>query len=284
MARVLVLGLAVLDHRFWVDAWPPTGRMPARAYAEELGGQGAVAAAAVARLGGAAIFAGSLGGDPAGTRVAAFLKSYGVDLRHTQVFPGGRTPVSSIAIVPGGERFITAYPGEGLPDEPYLAPIDALDRTQAVLVDSRLPRAGAVLAAAARARGLPVVVDFDLDSPAVWALVRTATHIIADEDVAARRGGAPALLESLRADGLWGAVTLGADGVLHADGRLPAFEVTARDTTGAGDVFHGAFALALAEGRGPEACLRFGAAAAALRCESGSVPDRRAVDRLLSSR
>lgn len=283
MPRVVVLGLAVLDHRFWVDAWPPAaGRTPARAYSEALGGQGAVAAAAIARLGGTAIFAGSLGEDAAGTRVAAFLESYKVDVRHTQVFPGGRTPVSSIAIVPGGGRFITAYPGEGLPDEPYLAPIDALDRVQAVLVDSRLPRAGTVLAAAARARGLPVVMDLDVDSPAAWALVRTATHVIADEDVAKQGGGAEALLRRLRGAGVWGAVTLGAEGVRHAGGSLPAFEVAARDTTGAGDVFHGAFVLALAEGRDPESALRFASAAAALRCESGGVPDRPAVERLLS--
>lgn len=283
MPRVVVLGIAVLDHRFWVEAWPPAGgRTPARAYAADLGGQGAVAAAAVARLGGTAVYAGSVGGDAAGTRVVEFLHSHDVDTRHMQVCPDGRTAVSSIAVAPGGERFITAYPGEGLPDEPYLAPIDAITAAQAILVDSRLPRAGTVLAAAARARGLPVVVDFDVDSPAVWALVQTATHVIADEDLAAQRGGAEALLERLRAHGVWGAVTLGAGGVRHAGGRLPAFQVAARDTTGAGDVFHGAFALALAEGQDPEEALRFASAAAALRCEAGGLPDRRAVNRLLS--
>lgn len=283
MSRVVVLGIAVLDHRFWVETWPPPGgRSPARAYAEDLGGQGAVAAAAIARLGGVAVCAGSVGGDAAGTRVVGFLQSHDVDTHHMQVFPHGRTAVSSIAIAPDGERFITAYPGEGLPDEPYLAPIDALKEAQAVLLDSRLPRAGTVLAAAARARGLPVVLDFDVDGPAVWALVQTATHVIADQDLATRHGGAYALLDRLRAHGAWGAVTLGAGGVRHAGGHQPAFQVAARDTTGAGDVFHGAFALALAEGQDPERALRFASAAAALRCETGGLPDRRAVTRLLS--
>lgn len=283
MPRVVVLGIAVLDYRFWVEAWPPAGgRSPAREYAEDLGGQGAVAAAAIARLGGTAVYAGSVGGDAAGTRLVRFLQSYDVDTRYMQVFPGGRTAVSSVAIAPGGERFITAYPGGGLPDEPYLAPIDAVTEVEAVLVDSRLPRAGTVLAAAARARGLPVVVDFDVDSPAVWALVQTATHVIADEDLATQHGGADALLGRLRAHGAWAAVTLGAGGVRHAGGHQPAFQVAARDTTGAGDVFHGAFALALAERQDPEGALRFASAAAALRCETGGLPDRRAVNRLLS--
>lgn len=299
MPDVVVLGIAVLDHRFWVEAWPPAGgdfivagesaarrsagrRTTARAYTEDLGGQGAVAAAAIARLGGTAVYAGSVGGDAAGTRVVEFLHAQGVDTQHMQVVPDGRTAVSSIAVTPGGERFITAYPGEGLSDESYLAPIDAIAAAQAVLVDSRLPRAGTVLAAAARARGLPVVVDFDVDSPAVWALVQAATHVIADEDLATQRGGAGALLDRLRAHGVWGAVTLGAGGVRHAGGHQLAFPVAARDTTGAGDVFHGAFALALAERQDPEGALRFASAAAALRCETGGLPDRRAVTGLLS--
>lgn len=278
----MLLGSAVLDHRVWVDRWPPaTGRTTATAYVEDLGGGAAVAAVTVARLGGTAMFAGPWGGDPAGTRVAAFLESRGVDIRHANVVPNGRTAVSAIAIVPGGERYIIAYPGEGLEDEAYVPPIDAIDRAHAVLVDSRLPRAGIVLAAAARARGVPVVVDFDGSNAAVWALARTATHVIADEDLAVRSGGADALLERLRADGVWGAVTLGSRGVLYQGGGMPAFDVIARDTTGAGDVFHGAFVLALAEGRDPEGALLFASAAAALRCESGEVPDRRAVDRLL---
>ena len=284
MARVILLGSAVLDHRVWVGRWPPLGgRTPAAAYAEDLGGGAAVAAVTVARLGGTALFAGPRGGDSAGARVAAFLESSGVDTRFMSVVPAGKTAVSSIVIVPGGERFICAYPGEALHDDAGWAPIAALEGTDAVLVDSRFPRAGQALAAAAHRRGIPAVMDFsDLDTAETRALARTATHVVADEELARQAGGAGALLERLRADGVWGAVTLGARGVVHRGGRVPAFEVAARDTTGAGDVFHGAFTLALAEGRDPDAALRFASAAAALRCETGGVPDRTAVDRLLA--
>jgi len=194
MARVVLLGMAVLDHRMWVDTWPPAaGRTPATAYAEDLGGGAAVAAVTVARLGGEALFAGPRGADPAGARVAAFLDSCGVDTRFTHVVPAGKTAVSSIAIVPGGERFICAYPGEALRDDPGWAPIAALDGADAVLVDSRFPRAGQALAAAARSRGLPVVMDFsDIDTAETWALARTATHVVADEDLARQAGGAAA--------------------------------------------------------------------------------------------
>jgi sulfofructose kinase len=72
------------------------------------------------------------------------------------------------------------------------------------------------------------------------------------------------------------------DGVLH---RVPAFAVPARDTNGAGDVFHGAYTLALAQGLGVLEAARFASAAAALKCRNGSgwaaLADQPAVDRLL---
>jgi sulfofructose kinase len=82
---------------------------------------------------------------------------------------------------------------------------------------------------------------------------------------------------------VWGAVTLGSAGVIHAGGRVPAFPVAARDTTGAGDVFHGAFALALVEGCSTDAALVFASAAAAARCESGCLPDRATVEGMLAA-
>jgi sulfofructose kinase len=282
--RVVVLGSAVLDYRIWAADWPPaSGRTRATAFVEDLGGPGAVAAAAIARLGGSALFIGPRGDDAAGVRVASFLQDHRVETRYMTVVPAAKTAVSSIVIVPGGERFIFAYPGEGLGDDPGWVPMGALDGADAVLVDSRFPRAAGGLAAAARARGIPAVMDLDADTSEAWALARTATHVIADEELARRIGGAETLLTRVHADGAWGGVTLGAAGVVHRGGRVPAFEVAARDTTGAGDVFHGAFALALAEGQNPEESLVFASAAAALRCETGRVPDRPAVDRLLAA-
>lgn len=281
MVRIVVLGNAVLDHRVWVEEWPPAGgRTPATAWVEDLGGSGAVAAAAIVRLGGAACFIGRRGDDVAGERAAAFLHAGGVDTRNFITDPSATTAVSSIVVVPGGERFIFAYPGEGLRDDPGWVPVEALDGADAVLVDTRFPRAGAALAAAARTRGIPVVMDLDVDAEERWALAGAATHVIADEDLARRAGGVEPLLARLHAAGVWGAVTLGAGGVVHRHGRVPAFKVRAHDTTGAGDVFHGAFALGLAEGQDPETALTFASAAAALRCAMGDIPDRTAVDRL----
>jgi len=61
----------------------------------------------------------------------------------------------------------------------------------------------------------------------------------------------------------------------------PAFRVQATNTTGAGDVFHGAYALAIAEGQSAEQAIRFSSAAGALRARDGATPDRAMVDELL---
>jgi sulfofructose kinase len=126
-------------------------------------------------------------------------------------------------------------------------------------------------------------MDFDVDTADVWTLARLSTHAIADEDLAERTGGPARLLETLRNAAVWGAVTLGEAGVVHGGGRVPAFPVAARDTTGAGDVFHGAFALALVEGQSTAAALVFASAAAAVRCESARLPDRTAVEDVLAA-
>ncbi len=84
-------------------------------------------------------------------------------------------------------------------------------------------------------------------------------------------------------------MTLGAKGFRWHEGahthQIPAFPVTAADTTGAGDVFHGAYALALAEGRRARDAARFASAAAALKCIRGQgwdgLPDRPAVEAML---
>ena len=285
MARVAVLGYACLDHRFWVGDFPPVrARTPVSTYRMDLGGPGAVGAVTVARLGGEALLIGRRGDDAAGEEVEARLRGEAVDTSALRSFPGATTPVSGILVEPGGERHIFPFVGAGLPDGAEWIPLDALGRVQAVLVDSRWPAGAVRLAVDARRRELPVVLDLDQDGPEAWRLAAVATHVIADEEMAAAHGGAGAVIESITRRGGWGAVTLGAGGVAHPGGCLPAFPITPHDTTGAGDVFHGAFALALAEGHDEMYALAFASAAGAQRCALAEVPRRSDVVSLLGRR
>ncbi len=166
---------------------------------------------------------------------------------------------------------------------PDWIPAEAVATADAVLIDGRWPEGGLRVARLARQRGIPVVHDFDQNRPEIWEIARTATHVIADEDLSVAQGGVDTLIRKIEDGGAWGAVTLGDRGVAYSGGRLAAFPVTAVDSTGAGDVFHGAFALALAQGRREFEALRFSCAAGARHCELGRVPDLSEVQALLQA-
>ena len=285
MGRVVALGWACLDRRYWVEAFPPTsGRTECTALRTDLGGPAAVAALTVARLGGEAVFVGRRGADEAGEKLTKKLSEEGVDVRWFRASKDAQTPESTILIGPDGDRHIFRYAGQ-LPDDPdWLDEMDLnLTDADVVLVDLRWPRGAQRLVELAQARGARRVVDFDDPSATGWAIVERATHAIADAETADHLGGSEELLERLKARDTWGAATLGREGGASHVGPIPAFPVEVRDSTGAGDVFHGAFALALAEDQGEADALRFASAAAALRCQTADVPDRDQLDQFLEA-
>ena len=189
--------------------------------------------------------------------------------------PGLTTPVSAVMIDASGERTIVTFRDPGLwqvqlPDaEAVLADCDA------ILIENRCAPFGTELCRAAQARGIAVVVDIDrpmaLDDP----LLRVASHLVfsidalrataavPDDEAALRKLATltPAFLAGTR--GPHGTIWLDQQGEVR---ETPAFQVDAVDTLGAGDIFHGAFALAITEQQGLPEALRFASAAAALKC------------------
>ena len=269
----MCVGMGCLDNRLFVERFPPVRRrerVPQRR--DALGGPASVGAVAVAQLGGKASVWGRRGDDSTGDQIEAMLRAGGVDTRGFRVFPGCTSPRCEVFIRPDGERFLFPSWGEGIPMDAEWLPAEAIDSADALLIDGRWPEGGLRLAEQARERGIPIVLDFDIDTPQVWELARLATHVIADEDMTQLHGGVKGLLSRIERLGPWGAVTLGEKGVAFGSERMPAFPVTVVDSTGAGDVLHGAFALALAQGREEVDALRFASAAAAQRCALGVVP------------
>ena len=280
-AHVLCVGMGFLDTRLCVERFPPVlRRETATKRYDALGGPATVGAVAVTRLGGSASFWGRRGNDAAGDRIASLLAAEGVDTSGYRVF-AGTSPTCEVFIPPDGDRYLFPYLGDGMPPAADWVPEEAVRRADAVLIDGRWPEGGVRVASLAAERGIPIVHDFDQDRPEVWDIAARATHAVADEDLAVTHGGVERLLEKIAALGVWGAVTLGDRGVEYSEGRIPAFPVSAVDSTGAGDVFHGAFALALAQGRSEPDALRFGCAAGALHCEFGRVPRLAEVEGLL---
>jgi sulfofructose kinase len=279
MARVICVGHSALDRVFTVEAWPAdSAKLRAKAYAEVGGGMAGNAAVAVARLGGEALFWGPVGNDGVAEVMAAQLRAAGVDAGGMRRFPGLSSSTSAILIDARGERLIVSHRGSALEADADWLPLAGIGAGGALLADVRWPRGARVALRAARKAGLPTVLDADTaERPVLEALAGEAEYALYSAQglvcFAGAAGTEAALRAALALGARFAAVTQGARGVSwieagRAEGlcQLPGYAVSVVDTLAAGDVFHGAFALMLAEGKTPEAALRFANAAAALKC------------------
>jgi sulfofructose kinase len=299
--RVLCVGHAAHDSVYRIESFParPT-KVPALALDRSIGGMAANAACAISALGGRAIYWGPLGDDQTAALIRAEFAQAGVDASGAIRVVGAQSSQSAIIVDATGERLIISQRGTALEagaQDLVARPIEA----DVVLVDVRW-NAGAELAARrGRSLGLPVVLDGEMGNAALLRrLVPLADHLIFSEPGFAEWIGRPVAMEAV-ADDLAALVAAGATlaAVTHGErgvvfcirgrcGHLAAVPVKAVETLGAGDVFHGAYSLALAEGSSLEAALRFAAAAAALKCSrSGGragLPHRAEVDALARTR
>jgi sugar/nucleoside kinase (ribokinase family) len=296
---ILCAGIIVLDEVFRVDRFPqPDAKAQAQSFFIVNGGCAANAAVAIARLGGRAALAGPLGGPPCedsnGDRVLAALAREEIDCTSCQRLAGVATALSAIFIDARGDRMIVTHCDDRLAAATPADPAGLVACADAVLADNRFPEFVRPICVAARARGVTVVLDADRPTQMSDELFRIATHVVFSAECLRATTGLDDLGAALAAIAgttpSFLAVTQGPRDVLWREGarlrKSPVFAVDAIDTLGAGDVFHGAFTLALAEGRDVVAALRFAAAAAGLKCTrlggSMAAPRRAEVEVLLA--
>jgi sulfofructose kinase len=238
------------------------------------GGPAAQALVTLARLGASVGFVGRVGNDEAGQEMQRSLHTEGVDVSRLQIEPGA-TSAQCIILVdrPTGKRSICCHPGT----------VSALSSTELDLpylcsgrflhLDGHAPDAALVAARAARAAGIKVCLDAGGPGPHLEALVRLTDVLIAAERfvVSVTNGGyqaAAAHLLDLGPEVV--VVTRGEHGsytrTRDAELRQEAFQVPVVDTTGAGDVFHGAYLFGLLQNWDLLTTARFAGATAALKC------------------
>ena len=297
---VLCLGLASHDTLWRVEALPTEPlKIRASDVVEVGGGMAATAAVAVARLRGRAAYWGRIGRDAVGETILDELAAEGVDTGEVRRFAGCRSTVATVLIDRAGERLVCAFIDPSIPDDADWLPLDRIAQFDAVLADTRWPPGAAAVLAAARRRGIPGVLDADIsDAETLASLAAEASHTVFSAPALRRFSGCDDLAEALRRCGrarppgaVFG-VTDGERGSLWLIGdaleRIPAPSIRAVDTLGAGDVFHGALALALAEGKSLEQSACFAGAAAALKCKTfggrRGTPRREQVDALLQEK
>jgi sugar/nucleoside kinase (ribokinase family) len=223
------------------------------------------------------------------------LKREGIGTAGVVRVAGAKAPVSGIMVDNAGERMIATYRDRRIESARLADPDAVVKDISLVLADNRFPDFVQPICEAARRRDIRVVLDADRPTVEDSPLFTIATHVIFSSECLRETTRLPDLGEGLKrmaaVTRAFVAVSNGPDDVLYlADGavrRLPVFAVKAVDTLAAGDVFHGGFALALAEGRDAMAAMRFGAAAAALKCTrfggSQGAPQRAEVEAFLAS-
>ncbi len=297
--RILCAGIIVLDEVFRVEEFPKAdGKVQAHGYFVVNGGCAANAAVAIARLGGLASLAGPMGGpegeDDNGDRVLRALKPENVDCSFCQRIGGLATALSAIFMNTRGDRTIVTYRDERIAATTPADPDAAVARADAVLADNRYPEFVRPICEAARRRGLPVVLDGDRPTVADDPLFGIASHVIFSSECLRETTGTADLADGLahvaRNTAAFLAVSNGPHDIVYlergAPRRLPVFRIEPVDTLGAGDAFHGGFALALAEGQSEVDAMRFGAAAAGIKCTriggSAGAPTRAEVEALLA--
>jgi len=265
-----------MDQIYRVERLPDGPRKHfAAGFREVGGGPAASAAVTVARLGGEARLWSRVGDDSVGDRIVRELEREGVAVAGVRRIPGARSGCSAIVVDACGERMIVNFRGDAMDPDPLWLPLSEIRGAGAVLGDLRWPEGSARALAAARDCGVPAILDGDAAAVREGAeACAAASHILFSQQGLTEYTGLAEIEGALRLaasrTGSWVGVSAGPDGVYWLEGEeprhLPGFPVEVVDTLGAGDVLHGAFALALARGERIEDALGFACAAAALKC------------------
>jgi sulfofructose kinase len=273
--RIVCLGLSAIDHVWRVDRLlsGESEKIRSLDYATLSGGMAANAAVAVACLGGSAAFWGRGGDDAAGREMRAALSAEGIDVENFRLFADGRSSVSGVIVDQSGERQIVNFRGS-FPEQADWLPLHEVAHASAVLADPRWPEGAVALFTEARVQGIPTVLDGDVADAAIFErLLPLTDHAVFSEPALIAFAGSAddaELAKLMRFNCRVFAVTRGHEGVSwYEDGALhkqAAYPVNVVDTTGAGDVFHGAYAVALGGGLATRETMSFAAATAALKC------------------
>lgn len=303
---VLCVGLASYDFVYSVERHPEADE---KCFSTGLltggGGPAANAAVSVARLGGIAAFAGYLGRDVFGSMHFEELLREGV-ITSLVVRGSHPTPLSTIIVKPDGKRSVVTHKGSTPalePDQVYFTAV----RPRAILFDGHQPAISVPLAKKARKQNIPTILDAGSVHQGTLELAPLCGYLAASEKFARDLSGAkgPAMaLGFLARIAPVAVITLGGAGLVWAarrrsrdarsntsagaeqeGGSIEAFAVDAVDTTGAGDIFHGAFALRIARGEDLLRALRYASAAAALGCAKmgarAAIPTKAEVESLM---
>ncbi len=274
--RAVAVGAICVTRIYQVPQVPP---LPAKVLASRLvevvDGMALSAACAFAKLGGRAAIWARCGDDGPGQSAKVALEAEGLDVTGLRAVPGAASSQATVIVDARGERLVVPFHDPAVEAGAQWLPLQALQGADMLLCDVRWPEGAEAAMRGARAAGVPCMLDGEVAAPGVLErLVPLASHaVFSDAGLMAYTGlddVEVALIEVARVHPGHVGATCGAggyawvqDGAVH---RVPAPAVAVVDTLAAGDVFHGALALALTEGRAMADAARFACHAASLKC------------------
>jgi len=296
LTDVVGIGAVSVDFFGTTEEWPALGdKERLHSFSVHDGGLVGTALVAVARLGGRASCAGALGFSEMAERAVQALKNERVDTSLVLRTPGCEPCISFVISVTGGQRTIfSSQSGVSFPLPDCWTDVTWYRTAKVLLIDHVSGQAGIEAAKLARAHGVTVVIDAERRTETISEALAHSDHIVVPYAFASLYTGASSIEEmmgTLRKEehqtviitsGSRGCSGRTREGCFH----IPSYPVDTVDTTGCGDVFHGAYALMVARGESVLESCRFASAAAALSATKVGgrvgIPTLEEVQRLLS--
>ena len=290
-------GICSVDFLGVVEKYPAPGeKIPMTAFAKQGGGLTGTALVAAARLGVKTAYIGKLGEDEYSRFVLEEFQHDGVNVDQVVFAEGAQPPVAFIHVEQNsGERRIARYWKE-FDLQPKEIAAEVIRNSRMLFLEHHFVEAGIFAARLSKQAGGLVVVDAERNVAGFEQILHVADYIIVSQNFAAQQSGSADPEQSAsRLQQKYGGIIVVTAGESGAFCRTPentfyqpAFPVEVVDTTGAGDVFHGAFMAGLLEHWPLPKILEFAAAVAAMKCRGlggrAMIPNRREVEAFLQSR
>jgi sulfofructose kinase len=275
---VLVIGRSCLDNIAIVDNFPKENqKVPLAFKLVEGGGQGSTASCCISRLGGRVVYIGKLGDDEAGSICLKRLQEFGVNTDWVEIVANGKTPVAYAFVTQSSGNRTIIYEQHTLPKIRLTGTLkNLLAQTRTVLLDPEVTYLGKELKFVLNQR-VKIVYDCERWRDGIEDMMAVADFFIPSSDFFGSNksglGNLPLLQkifklkETINGELI---VTRGAEGAYYVfqDSlyHIAAPEVDVRDTIGAGDNFHAAFALAVSKEFILPDAVKFSVAVASLSC------------------
>lgn len=299
MAKVLVVGSINMDLVIRIPRPPVPGEtILGGDFSTFPGGKGANQAVAAARMGGEVTMVGRVGNDNFGDTLIQGLVENRVKTTHVIKDSSAPSGIAMIAVTADGENLVMVASGANanVSHEDVSNTRTLMRETDILMLQLETPLETVTEAInLAKAYEVPVLLNPAPGQPLTKALLTNVDYLTPNQNELLRLTEEDNMDDAIHKLREWGVknliVTLGANGLRmitdEIDKHLPAHEITAVDTTAAGDAFNGAMAVALAEGKPLTEAVEYGLAAGALattkRGAQPSLPSRDAVEDFMES-